>query len=261
MHLDLSKAVDLEYLEIAESRKLYSYGYNFHFYEIKAWPLNLKYLILSNYNYPLVGLPASLIYLQVPINYNHPLDNLPVGLICLKFPHKCEFNNSLDLLPVGLKSIEFCQLCAFDGELENLPPGLETLIMQINVENSCNLNALPRGLRFLVLRNWSFEYSLENIPASLEYLEIPMYTTSNIIKYFKTIELPATLRHLCLLTSSSLPHEDETNDDNADSADNIAYEDIYDVKIEKIQFRRNKVIQTLQEKYPGLIITTQQGGL
>jgi len=271
MYLNLSKAVDLEYLEITESRKLYSYGYNFNFNEIKAWPPNLKYLILSNYNYPLVGLPASLIYLEVPTNYDYPLENLPAGLISIKFSKKCKLN-SLNLLPLGLKSIEFCNWFSFDGELDNLPPGLETLIMQTNVENLCNLCALPYGLRFLILRNWTFEYSLENIPSSLEYLEIPIYTTNKVIKYFETIEFPTTLKKLCLLTCSSYPHEDEIHggddddDDNGNNSSdsdnsNSSYENTYYEKIEKIQSRRDKVIRTLQQKYPELIITTKQGGL
>ena len=124
-------------------------------------------------------------------NYNRSVDNLPNGLQVLLLG--TQFNQPINNLPLSLKKL-YIKSAHFDQSIDMLPSGLEKLYLWINLkqyEYKFSLDNLPNKLKSLQVQFQSLpsrEFAANNLPDSIEYLELDCKHFPNIIK------LPANIK-------------------------------------------------------------------
>jgi len=172
---------------------------------IEYFPPNLKSLIFpesSNFNLPLDNLPDSLDELILGQNYNQNLKNIPKSVKILSIGHGYRFPLSelpdtievlrvgiifkSDRIPSGVKKLNI-----------SLPIDFESIEREFNDQVRINTEftlSYLENLKYLKIENFFF-YSLDNLPVSLENLEI----TSN--SRFPIKNFPPNLKNLILNNS------------------------------------------------------------
>jgi hypothetical protein len=208
-YLDLSGAMDLEYLELCCPDISLRSGK-----QITKWAPNLKYLILDDYDYPLDNLPSGLEYLCLPDKYNHPLDNLPSSLIGFVFPalNGTYYDYSFDNLPYGIKYIELGDITFGDDVInpyDNLPSTLEILNFDY-IEVNYPLNNLPDNLKYLKLGSCS--QPIIKLPLELKILDITHgYWTpcDSLSKYLSNTVFPPKFEKVNIFSYNYKIHKPE----------------------------------------------------
>jgi hypothetical protein len=152
------------------------------------FPENLEKLHFENsvYNFKLDNLPHSikLLYIETYKNIlNDPLDNLPQSLQTLNI-YCSEYKYPLNFLPNSIVKIK---LLNYNFELDNLPSSLEKLELDGFKKK---LNNLPLQLKKLYLINYEYDGNFNNLPESLEFMEIGFYA-----KIRGDIILPKNLKY------------------------------------------------------------------
>ena len=157
------------------------YGSSYAILDINNLPCSIKSLIISGCNI-------------------QSLDFLPISLELLKIETASfnPFNFSLDNLPVNLKNL-FIRTCGFQGSLENLPDSIENLFIDFSLFNPKKLSTdvlkkitIPQNVISLSINiGYEFQINLENLPETLEYLEIDCNP-----KYLEDTTFPKNLKKL-----------------------------------------------------------------
>jgi FNIP Repeat len=110
--------------------------------------ISIQFDDISPFNYPFTRLPSTLVHLKLGNLFNQPLKSLPYGLKCLEFSIQSEFNQSVDQLPSTLTHLTL-------GKLFNQP-----------------VNRLPANLTYLMIENFCFRQSLNELPHSLNHFKL-----------------------------------------------------------------------------------------
>ena len=180
---------ELELLAIDCSTSFFEYVYNL--------PTGLKFLQLESgdFNKSVDNLPQNLEVLLLGDNFSQSVDNLPESLIGLKLGEK--FSQSIENLPINLIYLNIC-VNKYSNTILNFPPNLKYLkIIFTNTITTKNckqfykpiLNIKYPKVKHLVLSYntiitheyitqsedvLSIKHCIENLPESLEYLEIKL---------------------------------------------------------------------------------------
>lgn len=152
-------------------------------------PIGLKKLMLGKNFDNEFELPINLEELHLGTNFNQPLNNLPTGLKKLHFYFDAMFNQPLNKLPAGLKKLYFGFNSMFNQPLNNLPTGLKELYLGKYFNYS--LDFLPESLELLSLFN-VFELQINNLPTNLKKL----YIYDNENHNFSLNNLPNSIEEL-----------------------------------------------------------------
>jgi hypothetical protein len=151
---------------LPKNLQMLSIWHNFTSYLPHVFPNTLIEIDLTEceYNNPLNNLPEQLEILRLGTKFNQSIKNLPSRLKQLYIKSHF-FNQSIDMLPIGLEYLEmkiYLQEYEYNFEYNNLP-NLKTLIVQFP--------SLP-----------SREFDANNLPDSIEYLELDCKHFPNVVK-------------------------------------------------------------------------------
>jgi hypothetical protein len=168
----------------------------------------------GEYNYPLDGLPDSIIEINIcGWDFNQPINKLPYYLLCLNFlgasnkfnkPINCsnsnlqklnlkssEFNQPIDNLPSNLKILILPN--KFNQPVENLPCTIEEIYF--GQEFNQSLDYLPNSIVELFLHE-NFSQSLDNLPNSIKKLSIRFNGSMTNIK--SLLNLPKSIEEILI---------------------------------------------------------------
>jgi len=141
---------------------------------------------------------------QFDDNYNCRIDWLPEGITEIYLG--AIFNQPLENLPSTTKKIviqayQKIGYTHFNQPLDYLPCGLEEFYMYFNQAFNHPLNNLPSGLKKLQINGYYFAKSINNLPDSLEEINIPQFDCVNTyklpdsLKIFTTRQYPEYKNH------------------------------------------------------------------
>lgn len=155
---------------------------------IDSLPKSLEHLELGNkFNKSVDKLPSTLKYLKLGSSFNQSIDNLPDNIEVLDIG--CNFNKPINKLPKSLKYFKLGNM--FNQEINNLPNGLINLTIRDYYQiNPCKY--MFYNYRGEYQYELSFNQRIDNLPQSLEYLELGDKFDQPVDK------LPSTLKHLKL---------------------------------------------------------------
>ena len=129
-------------------------------------------------------------------NIDKIINNLPFGLEALVITVWRLADLSINNLPITLKYLYIHSCINYDM----LPINLEVLVIASeNSDESHLLDNLPPNLKILLIMCEKINYSLTNLPASLEYLAVVSNSCHNQVKYTQLLtNLPSDLQY-CIL--------------------------------------------------------------
>jgi hypothetical protein len=142
------------------------------------------------FNQP-IDLPNSLIYLIFCENFNQPI-NLPNCLKYLTIGY-C-FNHEVNL-PLGLKYLKLNALNQYI--VDNLVNTIEELVLDFHFD--LELKNLPNSIRKIIFLNEFYNYDLNLLPDSIEFIGLPMAYVKKILqmpKSLKTIKCHYTYKFI-----------------------------------------------------------------
>jgi hypothetical protein len=172
---------------------------------LKSLPKSLKTLVIGDgYEKDIHGilLLPNLETLQLGAQFNNPVDELPKGLKNLKLG--TNFKKTVDNLPEKLKRLEI-NSASFNQSIDNLPVELiflsissynyhlsfdglynkkiESLVLDL-FDYTLPIDKLPVTLKKFTLKGNEWNNTLDNLPNSLEYLNLELKKINRDIYYF-----------------------------------------------------------------------------
>ena len=137
--------------------------------------------------------PVKKIYL--PNSFNENIDFLPSTIEVLIFPHNSIFNKPINDLPTSLEVLSTGN--SFNQTINNLPKNLINLMLGTKFNQP--INKLPPNLKTLIFDELNtYEYKLNCLPDSLEFISLPI-NYDNII-----ISLPDECKCICFNLTNEL---------------------------------------------------------
>ena len=133
------------------------------------WPVGLRTLrfMRGRFNHPLVGLPDSLVEIDVGDGFDHTVEVLPPNTRRLVLGNG--HTGSLSVLPPGLQSLVVGSGYTMDLALINLPAGMVTLTLTCLVVMDLSRLRLPPSVKVLRIGTASrHRISLSHLPSTLE---------------------------------------------------------------------------------------------
>jgi hypothetical protein len=134
-----------------------------------------KVIFDNSFNSAIDWLPEGITDIYLGIHFNQPLANLPSTTKTIKITYDEHNYNT------------------FNQPLDYLPPGLERLEIWFNSKYNYPLNNLPIGLKKFILFANNFTHSINNLPDSIETIQISTFD------YVNTLKLPSNLKSINII--------------------------------------------------------------